>query len=99
MALMAALPAIEISMSDVGVSVYVRDEEVCIRLFDTFPGGAGHAVRIKERFNELCDAAYTKVKNCNCGKDTSCYSCLRSYQNQNIHESLKREAVLEFFES
>ena len=44
--------------------------------------------------------AYNKAKNCTCGgeeADTSCYSCLRSYQNQRNHDLIKRKYVIEYF--
>ncbi|MCD6220520.1 hypothetical protein J7K43_09095 [Candidatus Calescamantes bacterium] len=40
-----------------------------------------------------------RVKNCTCGKETSCYGCLRNYQNQFCHELLRRDVVLDFLEN
>jgi hypothetical protein len=36
------------------------------------------------------EAALERVSRCECGDDTSCYSCLRSYGNQMWHEQLSR---------
>lgn len=66
-------------------------------IYDTVPGGAGHAKRIQESFAEVVDAALDQVRTCECSPETSCYGCLRSYSNQLWHESLVRgaaEAVL-----
>lgn len=59
-------------------------------LFDTVPGGAGHARRIDENFAAVVKAALARVRDCECGPETSCYACLRSYSNQLYHESLVR---------
>jgi ATP-dependent helicase YprA (DUF1998 family) len=67
-------------------------------LYDTVPGGAGHSQRIRDHFADVVSAAYRRVDSCECGRETSCYQCLRSYSNQFWHESLRRDeaaAVLE----
>ena len=61
-----------------------------IILFDTVPGGAGHARRIWDRFLDLIEAARSVTANCECGTDSSCYGCLRSYSNQPYHDKLIR---------
>ncbi len=91
-ALMAGLYAVGISQSDVsGVS---RSTDLrlslSIILFDTVPGGAGHAQRIAENFTELARAGLDVVRSCECGEDLSCYGCLRSYSNQRLHNILVR---------
>jgi ATP-dependent helicase YprA (DUF1998 family) len=62
-------------------------------IFDTVPGGAGHAQRISDALPELFAAALERVENCECGPETSCYICLRSYSNQYFHEQLSRGAA------
>ena len=59
-------------------------------LFDNVPGGAGHTRRIGARLPDLIAAARDRVANCECGEETSCYNCLRSYGNQIWHEALSR---------
>ena len=40
-----------------------------------------------------------RILNCNdCAPDTSCYHCLRDYNNQFFHQYLKRESALEFLD-
>jgi ATP-dependent helicase YprA (DUF1998 family) len=63
-------------------------------VFDTVPGGAGHAQRVGQRLPEVVNAGLERVLDCECGVDTSCYSCLRSYANQPWHESLVRGAAV-----
>lgn len=70
-------------------------------LFDNVPGGAGHVKRLMQQEN-LRDAirnALVRIENCSCGIETSCYGCLRNYQNQFCHESLRRESILDFLRS
>lgn len=67
-------------------------------LYDTTPGGAGHVRRISNSINisRIFSEAYNRAKNCDCGGeegDTSCYRCLRTYQNQQHHDVIKRKHV------
>ena len=64
-------------------------------LFDSVPGGAGHARRLGQELSELVAAALRRVESCECGEDTSCYSCLRSYSNQLFHDQLSRSVAAE----
>lgn len=59
-------------------------------LFDTVPGGAGHCRRIATRLPDLFRGAFQRVSTCDCGEETSCYGCLRSYRNQFDHHRLRR---------
>ena len=63
-------------------------------VLDAVPGGAGHALRLGERLTELFEAALTRVESCECGEETSCYSCLRDYSNQAYHDQLSRGAAI-----
>lgn len=68
-------------------------------IYDTTPGGAGHVRRFTNEaiMKEVLTGAYWKAKNCDCGGeegDTSCYKCLRTYQNQHDHDRLKRQYVI-----
>lgn len=70
--------------------VFARDSAPGLVLFDAVPGGAGHCQRIAKRLPELVEHAHNRVDSCKCGRDGSCYSCLRSYSNQRMHEQLNR---------
>ncbi len=63
-------------------------------ILDAVPGGAGHALRLGERLTELFEAALSRVESCECGEETSCYSCLRDYSNQTYHDRLSRGAAI-----
>lgn len=62
-------------------------------IFDTVPGGAGHAQRVGREIADVARAALERVEQCECGPETSCYQCLRSYGNQIWHEELSRGAA------
>ena len=71
-------------------------------LYDTTPGGAGNVRRLnnKEVLQNVFTRAYNRSNNCHCGGtegDSSCYFCLRTYQNQKYHDILKRRYVINFF--
>ncbi|MCE7981872.1 MAG: DUF1998 domain-containing protein [Caldilinea sp. CFX5] len=64
-------------------------------LFDDVPGGAGHVKRIFANLRQTFTAALARVAHCECGLDTSCYNCLRNYQNQFIHDKLQRNIAID----
>lgn len=69
-------------------------------IYDTTPGGAGHVKRFKDEttMRAVLSGAYYKAKGCDCGGevgDTSCYKCLRTYQNQLHHDMIKRNYVID----
>jgi ATP-dependent helicase YprA (DUF1998 family) len=90
----AACEVLEIARQDIGGSLTpVGTDRWSIALFDTVPGGAGHVLRVRERLQQVLTAALQRVSNCECGPETSCYGCLRSYDNQREHEHLSRGAA------
>lgn len=99
-ALLAATGAIGIRPEDVhgSVSTYGPGKPTIV-IHDAVPGGAGHAHRISESLGTLFDAARRRVETCDCGPETSCYGCLRSYRNQRDHESLIRQNALDVFDA
>ena len=70
--------------------VFSKGSSPAIVLFDAVPGGAGHCQRIARQLPALIRHAFRRADSCSCGRDTSCYSCLRSYGNQRRHETLDR---------
>ncbi len=69
-------------------------------LFDNVPGGAGHVKQLLDHnylnLAAVIDAAYNKSLNCSCDPKSSCYKCLRTYDNQKYHDILSRELVINF---
>ncbi|SCM58884.1 DUF1998 domain-containing protein [Petrimonas mucosa] len=69
-----------------------------IIIYDAVPGGAGHSRRLVTEDGEILKAVIKRAINlldtCKCSP--SCYRCLRSYENQKIHEILDREHALKF---
>jgi ATP-dependent helicase YprA (DUF1998 family) len=95
-AVLAALPAIGIHRTDVRgmLRTYKAGKPPSLVLVDAVPGGAGHANRISEELETLLTHAATKAANCECSIETSCYVCLRSYENQRIQDDLTRQGAL-----
>jgi len=89
-----------IKRQDLDGCLYPSEDGIMLILFDNVPGGAGHVKRIidEENLYEVLKSALARVRNCTCGLETSCYGCLRNYDNQFCHELLKRGVVLEFLE-
>lgn len=87
--------ALEITRDDIdGALSWSEDHRRSIVLFDTVPGGAGSAKRIAENIGLVLGSALKRVNECDCGEETSCYGCLRSYRNGRFHEQLSRRAAL-----
>lgn len=75
------------------------DENYSYILYDVTPGGAGHVKRLNNDYTiqNVLKNALNSTKNCpNCDEDSSCYSCLRTYQNQKNHDILKRKYVFKY---
>ncbi|MDD3379139.1 MAG: DEAD/DEAH box helicase [Candidatus Methanomethylophilaceae archaeon] len=73
-------------------------------LFDNTPGGSGYVKLVSDdnSFRLMIAQATALVHNCTCGGkdgDSACYSCLRNYSNQRVHDDLKRGLALRYFES
>ncbi|WNG83724.1 DEAD/DEAH box helicase [Mycobacterium sp. ITM-2016-00316] len=87
--------ALEITRDDIdGALSWSADHKRSLVLFDTVPGGAGSAKRIAENIEVVLESAVKRVTSCECGEETSCYGCLRSYRNARFHEELSRGAAL-----
>lgn len=69
-----------------------------IIVYDAVPGGAGHSRRLVTKdgrmLYKIFMSALYNMKTCNC--DPSCYNCLRSYENQKIHDQLDRHLAEKF---
>jgi ATP-dependent helicase YprA (DUF1998 family) len=68
-----------------------------IVLFDSIPGGAGHVRRIGDNLSDVLKEAHRLTAHCqSCDEDTSCYACLKTYDNQFCHHLLRRGPVGRF---
>ncbi|MFH8249486.1 DEAD/DEAH box helicase [Microbacterium sp. B2969] len=67
-----------------------------IDIVDTVPGGAGYARIIAQALPAVLDGALRLARSCECGPETSCYMCLRTYRNQRVHDQLSRGTAAEY---
>jgi hypothetical protein len=69
-------------------------------LYDNVPGGAALVAQLEQEsiFKEMLRNARQRVQG-NCGCDSSCYGCLRSYRNQFAHPHLDRKGALAVLEA
>ena len=81
--------------------VYDNKLIYAIVLYDAVAGGAGHVRRLVTEdglcFRQVVEKAIAITKGCNCSP--SCYSCLRNYYNQKIHDLLNRKHAYDFLEN
>ncbi len=77
---------------------FSSNREYSIIIYDAVPGGAGHSRRLVTEDGRLLYSilmsALFSLQECNC--DPSCYNCLRSYENQKVHDGLNRLAAIDF---
>lgn len=84
-----------------GLIVSNENESYDILVFDNVPGGAGHVKRIMQE-NEFINTLYKALEKVNqdcCDENTSCYNCLRNYNNQSYHKELTRKSARETIEN
>lgn len=94
-----ASEALEISRDDIdGALAWTADGRRSIVLFDTVPAGAGAAKQIAHELEKVLKVAADRVSRCECGAETSCYGCLRSFRNERVHDRLSRAGALAVFE-
>lgn len=72
--------------------------DLSIIIYDSVPGGAGHSRRLVtndgKTLHKIFMSALKSMSECSC--DPSCYNCLRSYENQKIHDLLDRKLAIDF---
>ncbi|MDO5628237.1 MAG: DUF1998 domain-containing protein [Mobilicoccus sp.] len=86
-----AARSLDIERDDIDGSIHMAsDGRPSIVLFDTVPGGAGNVLRVSEQLTLVLDRARSVVASCECGEETSCFVCLRSFRNEAQHEALVR---------
>jgi ATP-dependent helicase YprA (DUF1998 family) len=91
-----AAEGLQISHDDIDVvPLPSTDSEIRLALIDAVPAGAGFAKLIAENICLVFDAAHARVSRCECGLESSCYQCLRSFKNQRDHENIQRGLALE----
>ena len=75
-------------------------DEYAVVLYDNVPGGAGLVAQLEKEdvFCDILKSAEARVQG-QCGCDSSCYGCLRSYRNQFAHAHLNRQRAMEILES
>ena len=96
--LLGAAETLDVPDRDLNVTIGggITPGESAIVLYDNVPGGAGLVAQLEQEpvFEEVLTNARQRVQG-NCGCDSSCYGCLRSYRNQFAHPHLDRRYALE----
>ncbi len=94
-----ASEALEISRDDIdGTLSWSADGRRSVVLFDTVPAGAGASKQIAVELDWVLRVAAGRVADCDCGPETSCYGCLRSFRNERHHDKLSRAGALAIFD-
>jgi ATP-dependent helicase YprA (DUF1998 family) len=93
-----AARALAIRRTEIDGTFYLDGLEPVFVIFDTVPGGAGLAKRVFDGARAALEAALDVVTSCVCGEGSSCYACLRNYNNQHDHRELDRSAAARLLE-
>ena len=100
--LLGAAETLEVPDTDLNVTITGGDQpgKSAVVLYDNVPGGAGLVAQLEDEgvFADVLQAATERVQG-NCGCDSSCYGCLRSYRNQFAHAQLDRTQALKILTS
>ncbi len=100
--LLGAAETLDVPDTDLNVTITRGDNpgDAAIVLYDNVPGGAGLVAQLEREgvFGEVLRSARERVRG-NCGCDSSCYGCLRSYRNQFAHSHLHRKQALDVLSS
>lgn len=67
-------------------------QQLSLTFIDPHIGGSGYLIKIAQEFNKVAEDARNYLKHKDC--ETSCYRCLKSYQNQRFHEYLKWPKII-----
>lgn len=98
--LQAAASVLQIAATNIdGAVTSYHTVAPTIDIVDTVPGGAGYAKIIAQALPAVLQGALQLVSGCECGPETSCYMCLRSFTNQRVHDQLSRGAAQDFLGS
>lgn len=91
--LLGAAEALGVPNTDLNVTIARAEDPSgsAVVLYDAVPGGAGLVAQLEreEVFGRVLSLARQRVAG-DCGCDSSCYGCLRSYRNQFAHPYLDR---------
>lgn len=90
----AASHVLGIARDDIDGTLWFTGGVPHLVLFDTVPGGAGCVLQIPTRLPDILERARRKLSACECGEETSCYSCLRTYRNSIRHDILSRGSAV-----
>lgn len=66
--------------------------QVALTFIDPHIGGSGYLLKIAQEFEKVANDARNYLDHKDC--ETSCYRCLKSYQNQRFHEYLKWPGII-----
>ncbi|MDN4607167.1 DEAD/DEAH box helicase [Sporosarcina highlanderae] len=97
---LASSRILDIDAQELTVGYRILQEEqgigfVDLYLFDTLSGGAGYSYEAGNRITEIIEKTFDVLNECANNCDSSCYKCLRNYQNQMKHGQLNRMLGLE----
>lgn len=72
-----------------------EDDSFDVFLYDSMPGGSGLLQQMIENWFEMCQRAITSLSQCRSKCESSCYDCMRTYNNVFVHKLLDRNKAVQ----
>lgn len=100
--LTASAEVLEIPRNDLDATYQSQNRDSSdgeLIIFDRVPGGAGYVERIIENLPRILERVRDLSSNCEnpiCDKNSSCYACLRTFQNQFYWDKLVRQEITDW---
>ena len=91
---------LDIDRRELGGAVWgYNNRKISLVIYDTVPGGAGHVKKIQTCILDTFKGALLKVSGqCGCGEESSCYGCLRNYDNHMYHDTMSIKGAKKYLE-
>ncbi|MDE7389548.1 MAG: DUF1998 domain-containing protein, partial [Lachnospiraceae bacterium] len=92
--------SLDIDRRELGGAIWgYSNSKISLVIYDTVSGGAGHVKKIQGSILDTLKGALSKVSGqCGCGEETSCYGCLRNYDNQTYHDTMSRRGAKNYLD-
>lgn len=97
----AAAEMMDVPATDLDALAFVGSHLTLV-LYDNVPGGAGLVAWLagRQRIHDCLVRALGRVSGaCGCPADSSCYGCLRTYQNQFVHHLMARGSAQDLLQT
>lgn len=92
--LLGASRILEMERNDLGLLfIGESDRSSSLFIYDPMPGGSGILNQIIDKWEDVTEMAMQALQQCPAKCESSCYECMRTYQNTYYHKALDRKTA------